>query len=57
MKDIHGAEHLRAGGEARRTVGGRSTAALDALQAALRRYLSADTYRDQSGPEEDSPKK
>ncbi|MCA1984743.1 hypothetical protein [Nocardioides nematodiphilus] len=57
MKDIHGAEHLRAGGEARRTVGGRSTAALDALQAAWRRYLSADTYRDQSGPEEDSPKK
>jgi hypothetical protein len=56
MKDIHGAERLRAGDEARRTVSERSTAALDALQAALRRYLSADTYRKQDRSGDNSQK-
>lgn len=50
MKDSHRAEDLKAGTEARRSAESRPGSTLDAIQSALRRYLSADTYRRQAAP-------
>ncbi len=54
MTDQHRLEELKTASEAR-AAGGRTLAAWERMQAALRRYVSSETYREKRNDEHEGP--